>query len=145
MLCCFHGENNGGPGKRRNYRKEQCRQPVPSRGQQSLKVLELLQSARSSIPLHEIFKRLQLSKTSTFHLLRTLEAADCVVAAGAANAAWPREFLGLCLALALRLLRVATVRMQELNANLRETVSMAALFDNRIEVVAVIESPRPSA
>ena len=34
------------------------------------------------------------------------------------------------------------VRMQELNASLRETVSMAALFDNRIEVVAVIESPQ---
>jgi IclR family acetate operon transcriptional repressor len=32
--------------------------------------------------------------------------------------------------------------MQELNAGLRETVSLAALFDNRIEVVAVIESPQ---
>jgi DNA-binding IclR family transcriptional regulator len=32
--------------------------------------------------------------------------------------------------------------MQELNNHLRETVSLAALFDNRVEVVAVIESPQ---
>ena len=41
-----------------------------------------------------------------------------------------------------RLLRVAHDRMQELNRNLGETVSLAALFDNRMEVVAVIESPQ---
>lgn len=41
-----------------------------------------------------------------------------------------------------RLLRVAAVRMQELNNQLRETISLAALFDNRVEVVAVIESPQ---
>src|ERR1700744_6740236 len=49
----------------------------------SLKVLELLQSARSPRALQEIPRRIQLSKTSTFRLLRTLEAADCLVAAGA--------------------------------------------------------------
>ena len=32
--------------------------------------------------------------------------------------------------------------MQELNTQLRETISLAALFDNRVEVVAVIESPQ---
>jgi IclR family acetate operon transcriptional repressor len=93
--------------------------------------------------LHEIAKRIQLSKTSTFRLLRTLEAADCVVAAGAGEYRLAPGIYSVVPTLWLaRLLRVATVRMQELNANLRETVSMAALFDNRIEVVAVIESPQ---
>ena len=49
----------------------------------SLKVLELLQSARSPMSLKEIARRIQLSKTSTFRLLRTLEAAGCLVAVGA--------------------------------------------------------------
>ncbi|MGC2259881.1 MAG: IclR family transcriptional regulator [Candidatus Sulfotelmatobacter sp.] len=107
----------------------------------SLKVLELLQSARSPIALHEIARRIQLSKTSTFRLLRTLDAAGCVVAAGAGEYRLAPGIYSVVPTLWLaRMLRVATIRMQELSANLRETVSMAALFDNRIEVVAVIES-----
>jgi IclR family acetate operon transcriptional repressor len=31
--------------------------------------------------------------------------------------------------------------MQELNKSLRETISLGALFDNRVEVVAVVDSP----
>jgi DNA-binding IclR family transcriptional regulator len=109
----------------------------------SLKVLELLQSARSPISLQEIARRIQLSKTSTFRLLRTLEAAGCLVQAGNGEYQLAPGIHSVVPTLWLaRLLRVATVRMQELNANLRETVSMAALFDNRVEVVAVIESPQ---
>jgi IclR family acetate operon transcriptional repressor len=109
----------------------------------SLKVLELLQAARTSMSLQEIARRIQLSKTSTFRLLRTLEAADCLVAAGAGEYRLAPGIYSVVPTLWLaRLLRVATVRMQELNATLRETVSMAALFDNRVEVVAVIESPQ---
>jgi IclR family acetate operon transcriptional repressor len=75
--------------------------------------------------------------------LRTLEAADCLVAAGAGEYRLAPGIYSVVPTLWLaRLLRVATVRMQELNATLRETVSMAALFDNRVEVVAVIESPQ---
>src|SRR6202451_634900 len=48
----------------------------------SLKVLELLQSARSPMGLQDIARRVQLSKTSTFRLLRTLEAAGCLVCVG---------------------------------------------------------------
>ena len=33
--------------------------------------------------------------------------------------------------------------MQQLSRQLRETTSLAALFDNRIEVIAVVESPQP--
>jgi DNA-binding IclR family transcriptional regulator len=109
----------------------------------SLKVLELLQSARSPMGLQEIARRIQLSKTSTFRLLRTLEAAGCLVSVGSGEYRLAPGIHSVVPTLWLaRLLRVATVRMQELNNQLRETVSLAALFDNRVEVVAVIESPQ---
>src|SRR5271167_4776699 len=92
----------------------------------SLKVLELLQSARSPMGLQEIAKRVQLSKTSTFRLLRTLEAAGCLVAVGAGEYRIAPGIYSVVPTLWLaRLLRVATVRMHELNASLRETVSLA--------------------
>jgi DNA-binding IclR family transcriptional regulator len=109
----------------------------------SLKVLELLQSARSPMGLQEIARRIQLSKTSTFRLLRTLEAAGCLVAVGSGEYRLAPGIHSVVPTLWLaRLLRVASVRMQELNNQLRETISLAALFDNRVEVVAVIESPQ---
>src|SRR6202453_3071845 len=109
----------------------------------SFKVLELLQSARSPMGLQDIARRVQLSKTSTFRLLRTLEAAGCLVCVGSGEYRLAPGIHSVVPTLWLaRLLRVATVRMQELNNHLRETVSLAALFDNRVEVVAVIESPQ---
>jgi DNA-binding IclR family transcriptional regulator len=109
----------------------------------SLKVLELLQSARSPMGLQEIAKRIQLSKTSTFRLLRTLEAAGCLVSVGAGEYRLAPGIHSVVPTLWLaRLLRCASGRMRELNAHLRETISLAALFDNRIEVVAVLESPQ---
>jgi DNA-binding IclR family transcriptional regulator len=109
----------------------------------SLKVLELLQSARSPLGLQEIARRIQLSKTSTFRLLRTLEAAGCLVCVGSGEYRLAPGIHSVVPTLWLaRLLRVAAVRMQELNNQLRETISLAALFDNRVEVVAVIESPQ---
>jgi DNA-binding IclR family transcriptional regulator len=109
----------------------------------SLKVLELLQSARSPMGLQEIARRIQLSKTSTFRLLRTLEAAGCLVSVGSGEYRLAPGIHSVVPTLWLaRLLRVASARMQELNNHLRETVSLAALFDNRVEVVVVIESPQ---
>jgi DNA-binding IclR family transcriptional regulator len=109
----------------------------------SLKILELLQTARPSMSLKDVAKRIQLSKASTFRLLRTLEAAGCLVAMGGGEYRLAPGIYSVVPTLWLaRLLRVATVRMQELNTTLRETISLAALFDNRAEVVAVIESPQ---
>ncbi len=109
----------------------------------SLKVLELLQSARSPMGLQEIARRIQLSKTSTFRLLRTLEAAGCLVCVGSGVYGLAPGIYSVVPTLWLaRLLRCASVRMREVNNQLRETVSLAALFDNRVEVVAVVESPQ---
>jgi DNA-binding IclR family transcriptional regulator len=109
----------------------------------SLEVLELLQSSGNAMGLHQIALCIQLSKTSTFRLLRTLEASGCLVATGAGEYQLAVGIHSVVPTLWLaRLLRVAVARMQELTHHLDETVSLAALFDNRMEVVAVIESPQ---
>lgn len=109
----------------------------------SLEILEILQSAGLPMGLNEIALRIQLSKTSTFRLLRTLEISRCLISTGSGeyqlalgiHSTVPTLWLA-------RLFRVASVRIQELNHHLGETVSLAALFDNRVEVIAVVESPQ---
>jgi DNA-binding IclR family transcriptional regulator len=94
--------------------------------------------------LNEMAQRLQLSKTSTFRLLRTLESSGCLTASE-----WGKYSLApgvhsvVSTQTVARLLRSAIPRLQHLSRQLRETASLAALFDNRIEVIAVVESPQP--
>jgi DNA-binding IclR family transcriptional regulator len=94
--------------------------------------------------LHEVAQRLQLSKTSTFRLLRTLESSGCLTASE-----WGKYSLApgvhsvVSTQTVARLLRAAIPRLQQLSRQLRETASLAALFDNRIEVIAVLESTQP--
>jgi IclR family acetate operon transcriptional repressor len=108
----------------------------------ALETLELLQLRQESMTLDEIARQVQLSKTSVFRLLRTLEVAQYVVTSG-----WGKYSLApgvqaiVSTQWLARLLRTATPRLHELTRDLHETASMAALFDNRIEVIAVIESP----
>ena len=46
----------------------------------ALRTLEVLQTARTPLALHEVAQRIQLSKTSSFRLLRTLEVCGCLTA-----------------------------------------------------------------
>ena len=108
----------------------------------ALEVLEFLQTESNALSMNEIAQRLQLSKTSAFRLLRTLETTGYVALDGRGqyklapgiHAVTPTQWLG-------KLVRVALPHMQALNLELAETVSLAALFENRVEVVAVLESP----
>jgi DNA-binding IclR family transcriptional regulator len=108
----------------------------------ALEVLEFLQTESNALSMNEIAQRLQLSKTSAFRLLRTLETTGYVALDGRGHyklapgihAVTPTQWLG-------KLVRVAMPHMQALNLELTETVSLAALFENRVEVVAVVESP----
>ncbi|HEV2273407.1 MAG TPA: IclR family transcriptional regulator [Acidobacteriaceae bacterium] len=108
----------------------------------ALEVLEYLQAELTPVPMNGIAQRIQLSKTSTFRLLRTLETIGCVTLDGRGqyklapgiHAVTPTQWLG-------KLLRVATPHLHALNRELSETASLAALFENRVEVIAVVESP----
>ena len=48
----------------------------------ALEVLEFLQSELKPLSMNEIAQRIQLSKTSAFRILRTLETLGCVVVDG---------------------------------------------------------------
>lgn len=110
----------------------------------ALETLEVLQAGNGPMALHEVAERIQLSKTSTFRLLRTLESSGCLTAGE-----WGRYSLApgihsvVSTQTVARLLRAAVPRLRHLSRQLRETTSLAALFDNRIEVIAVTESPQP--
>jgi IclR family acetate operon transcriptional repressor len=107
----------------------------------ALEALELLQPQQMPMGLNEIAQRIQLSKTSAFRLLRTLESAGYLASnpfgqyslVPEIRSVVPTQFL-------VRLLRVSTPRMRDLGRDLRESVSLAALFENHSEVIAVIES-----
>lgn len=107
----------------------------------ALELLEFLEVESTSLQMNEIAARLRLSKTSAFRLLHTLETLDYVVSDGRGrfmlapgiHAVTPAQWIG-------KLVALATPYLQALNMELSETVSLAALFDNRVEVVAVVES-----
>ena len=107
----------------------------------ALEVLEFLQAELTPLSMNEIAQRAKLSKTSAFRLLRTLETIGCLTEDGRGqyklasgiHAVTPTQWLG-------KLLRVGTPHLQALSRELGETTSLAALFDNRVEVIAVVES-----
>jgi DNA-binding IclR family transcriptional regulator len=106
-----------------------------------LEALELLHANQGPMTLHEIAGKIQLSKTSAFRLLRTLESIGYLSPSGPGQYALAlgtssvvsTQFIA-------RLLRAGTPRLQDLSRDLHETASLAALFDNRVEVIAVVES-----
>lgn len=109
----------------------------------ALEALEVLQAGDGPMALNEVAQRLQLSKTSAFRLLRTLEVSGCLAASdGGKYALAPGVHAVVSTQTVARLRRAAIARLQHLGRQLRETTSLAALFDNRIEVIAVVESPQ---
>jgi IclR family acetate operon transcriptional repressor len=107
----------------------------------ALEVLELLQAESGPLAINEISQRIQLSKTSAFRLLKTLQTLGSVTMDGRGqyklasgiHAVTPTQWLS-------KLLRAANPHLRALSSELGETVSLAALFDNRIEVIDVVES-----
>lgn len=109
----------------------------------ALETLEVLQAANDPLALNEVAQRLQLSKTSAFRLLRTLQSSGCVTASeGGKYSLAPGVNSLVSTQTVARLLRAGIPVLQQLSRQLRETTSLAALFDNRMEVIAVVESPQ---
>jgi IclR family acetate operon transcriptional repressor len=108
----------------------------------ALEVLEFLQAELKPLSMNEIGQQIQLSKTSAFRILRTLETLGCVTVDGRGryllapgiHAVTPTQWLG-------KLHRLGVPYLESLSRELAETSTLAALFENRVEVVAVVESP----
>lgn len=107
----------------------------------ALDILQLLQVQDGALGLSEITRRIGLTKASAFRLLRTLENAGYIAADANGTYSFLGEFRSTVPSqLPTRLVKVATPIMVNLSREIRETVSLAFLFDNRSEVVSVVES-----
>lgn len=107
----------------------------------ALRVLEILQQSRRPLALTDVTQQAKLPKSSVFRILRTLEIAGYlqrvegdrfVPSQGAAT--MPHQ-------LANQLLAAARPLMRQLSHEFGETISLAFLFENHIEVISVLESP----
>lgn len=107
----------------------------------ALEALEILQRHQAPMALADLARRVQLSKASAFRLLRTLASVGYLNSNSLGQyslvpeirSVVPTNFL-------MKLLRVTSPPMRVLNRELRETVSVAVLFENHSEVISVIES-----
>ncbi|MGB6429184.1 MAG: IclR family transcriptional regulator [Candidatus Acidiferrales bacterium] len=109
----------------------------------ALEIIELLTRTTGPLGLNEVAARINTTKSSAFRLLRTLEALDYVTQAGDGQyLILPENRATVPSRIANSLVRVARGAMKRLNMEFQETVSLAVLFTNHIEVVEVFESPQ---
>jgi DNA-binding IclR family transcriptional regulator len=108
----------------------------------ALDIIAILRSSAQPLSLNELTLQLELAKSSVFRILHTLEVSGYIVrdAAGrytvaADLQAWaPGQ-------LRTALVDAASPALKELSREFRETVSLAMRFENRVEVIATLESP----
>jgi IclR family acetate operon transcriptional repressor len=109
----------------------------------ALDALELLKRTERPLPLHELTTRLGGAKASVFRLVRTLQTAGYVSRNDLGLYSLSPDVRALVPTQFVRpLIRAAEPCIRNLVREFRETSSLAALFDNHIEVVAVVESPQ---
>lgn len=108
----------------------------------ALDVIAILRSSAQPLSLNELTLRLELTKSSVFRILHTLEVSGYIERDSAGRYTVAADLR----AWAPGRLRTALVEatmsaLKELSREFRETVSLAMHFENRIEVVATVESP----
>ncbi len=107
----------------------------------AIDVLEILKRSSQPLSLNTLTKRLGMAKSSAFRILHTLEAAGYLEKDGGGQYSLSAELRQLVPTYLLNnLIELASPGMRELRRKFGETVSLAVLFDNHIEVVAVLES-----
>lgn len=107
----------------------------------AFQALDRMSESAAPLTLAELTAALGLTKASTFRILRTLEVLGYVSKAtdnryALAGPHHPRTPVQLV----SRMMETGAVPMEGLALKHQETVGMAAIFENRIEVVAVVES-----
>lgn len=131
------------PGHRTAVSEDRPDQYFSRALEKGLKALHLLSEAQDGLTLTEAATKLGLTKASAFRIVRTLEilghavkAADGKYAlAGAGKHQLPSRSIQ-------AMLQRGPAPLRDLALEFRETASMAAVFENHIEVVLVVESPQ---
>lgn len=108
----------------------------------ALDLIAILRSSAQPLSLHDLTVRLELTKSSVFRMLHTLEVSSYIDRDSAGRytvapdlRAWAPGRLRTAL------VEATTPALRELSREFRETVSLAMHFENRVEVVATLESP----
>lgn len=107
----------------------------------AIQILELLSRSGTALSLNDFSRETQLTKSSVFRLLQTLETLHYIrrdgnghyLASNQNSTPVSSQYLN-------TLLAAAREPMRRLNMEFGETVSLAVLMNNHIEVVHVIES-----
>jgi IclR family acetate operon transcriptional repressor len=109
----------------------------------AFRVLEIFKQNKDPLALNEVTKLVGMAKTSVFRIIHTLEVLGYLEkTAGDQYTLSPTiSYLGANRSLD-KLLGAALPRMKHLGREFRETVSLAFLFKNHIEVVEIVESPQ---
>ena len=108
----------------------------------ALDIIDILRSSGQPLSLNELTLRIELAKSSVFRILHTLEVSGYIerdptgrYSVAADLQAWaPGQMRS-------TLVDAALPALKDLNREFRETVSLAMRFENRIEVIATLESP----
>ena len=108
----------------------------------ALDIIAILRASAQPLSLNELTLRLELAKSSVFRILHTLEVSGYIHrdSAGRYSVAadlhvWaPGQLRAV-------LVDAAVPSLKDLSREFRETVSLAMRFENRVEVVATLESP----
>jgi IclR family acetate operon transcriptional repressor len=130
-------------GARRGKIEKTERQRYFSRAvSKALDAIELLSRSSEPLPLNRVASHLKLTKASALRILGTLQYRGVIERDANGNySAVGASRTGMSPAELKRIQEAAEQPMSELHLEFRETVSLAALFENHIEVIAVFESP----
>jgi DNA-binding IclR family transcriptional regulator len=106
-------------------------------------ILGVLSRSKKALSLSEIASAAELTKSSCFRLLFTLQSLHFLLQNEDGRfAIAPDTWVNSGMQISSVLPRAASESAQRLSSEFRETVSLAVLFSNHIEVVHVIESPQ---
>lgn len=121
---------------------DDAKHPYISRSvSKAFEILGVLSTASGPISVSEVAEQADLTRSFAFRLLRTLESLHQVGRSADGGFTLARGSHVASSLLVTQLLAVAREPMSELNYAFQETVSLAALFANRVEVIEVFNSP----
>jgi DNA-binding IclR family transcriptional regulator len=107
----------------------------------ALRVLELFQRTQRPLALSDVTREAKLPKSSAFRILRTLEICGYLHRADGDLFTLAQAAASMPSHLARQAVEASRRVMKQLSQEFGETISLALLFENHIEVVAVIDSP----
>jgi DNA-binding IclR family transcriptional regulator len=108
----------------------------------ALDIIAILRASPRPMSLNDLTLRLDLAKSSVFRILHTLEVSDYIERDTAGRYTVTADLRAWAPGRLRTVLVDATMpALKELSREFRETVSLAMYFENRVEVVATVESP----